>query len=150
MRPMHFWVLFVAFVAVVSFLAGTLVPVARTDTPSPKYFMVNYMKVIPGQDPVKIEREMWKPLHQEFIKEGQFRSWAVYGLQFPSGTDEKYDYATVHAFDKFGQLENPFANFDKILAKVHPGVKVDDFINRTEKTRNLVRSEVWVLVDKAE
>jgi len=147
MRPTYFWML---FVAVVSFLAGTFVPVAMTDTPSPKYFMVSYMKVIPGQDPVKLEHEMWKPLHQEFIKEGQFRSWAVYELQFPSGTDEKYDYATVHAFDKFGQLENPFANFDKILAKVHPGVKADDFINRTEKTRNLVRSEVWVLVDKAE
>jgi len=37
-----------------------------------------------------------------------------------------------------------------MLGKVHSGVKVDDFIDRTEKTRNLVRSEVWVLIDKAE
>jgi hypothetical protein len=149
MRTRYSWML---FIAVASFLAGTLVPGARTDTPSPKYFMVSYMKVNPGKDAdyLKLEQETWKPLHQEFIKEGQFRSWSLYGLQFPSGTDEKYDYATVHAFDKFGQLENPFANFGKTLTKVHPGVKVDDLIDRTEKTRNLVRSEVWVLVDKAE
>ena len=60
MRPAYFWM---PFVTVVSFLAGTLVPVARTDTPSPKYFMVSYMKVNPGKDAdyLKLEQETWKP-----------------------------------------------------------------------------------------
>jgi len=149
MRVKYFWML---LVAVTSFFVGTLVPAAKTDTKSPKYVQVNYMKASPGKDAdyLKVEREMWKPLHQERIKQGLIRSWSLYGLQFPSGTDEKYDYATVEAFDQFSQLENPYSNIDKMLEKVHPGVKVDDFIDRTEKTRNLVRSEVWVLIGKVE
>ncbi len=139
-------------VAVTSFFAGTLVPAASTDTKSPKYIEVDYMKVSPGKDAdyLKIEQEMWKPLHQERIKQGLVRSWSLYALQFPSGSAEKYDYVTVNAFDQFSQLENPYANADKMLAKLHPGVKADDFIDRTDKTRSLVRSEVWVLIDKAE
>ena len=149
MRATYFWT---PLVAVTSFFAGTLVPIASTDTKSAKYFQVDYMKVSPGKDTeyLKVEREMWKPLHQERIKGGRLRSWSLYGLQFPSGTEEKYDYITVNAFDEFGQLENPFANADKMLAKVHPGEKVEDFLDRTEKSRSLVRSEVWVLVDRAE
>jgi hypothetical protein len=149
MRASYFWM---PVVAVTSFFVGTLVPAASTDTKAAKYFEVAYMKASPGKDAdyLKIEQEMWKPLHQELIKQGMVRSWSLYGLQFPSGTAEKYDYVTVNAFDQFGQLENPYANFDKALTKVHPGVKVDDFIDRTEKARNLVRSEVWVLIDRAE
>jgi len=139
-------------VAVTSFFAGTLVPTGSIDTKSAKYIEVDYMKASPGKDAdyLKVEQEMWKPLHQERIKQGLVRSWSLYGLQFPSGTAEKYDYVTVNAFDQFSQLENPYANFGKTLTTVHPGVKADDLFDRTEKTRNLVRSEVWVLIDKAE
>ena len=149
MRANYFWM---PLVAATSFLAGTLAPGVSSDTKSPKYFEVDYMKVNPGKeaDYLKLEREDWKPLHQERIKAGQIRSWSLYALQFPSGTDEKYDYVTVNAFDQFGQLENPYANAQTMFARVHPGVKVNEFLDRTEKTRNLVRSEVWVLVDKAE
>jgi hypothetical protein len=110
------------------------------------------MKVNPGKeaDYLKAEQEMSKPLHQERIKEGQVRWWYLFALRFPSGTEEKYDYVTINGFDQFGQLENPYANADKLLAKVHSGMKVDEIIDRTEKTRNLVRSEVRVLIDQAE
>lgn len=149
MRASYFWM---PVVAVTSFFAGTLVPAVSTDTKSAKYIEVDYMKTNPGKDAdyLKIEQEMWKPLHQERIKQGLVRSWSLYRVQFPSGAAEKYDYVTVNAFDQFGQLENPYANFDKVLTKVHPGVKVDDLGDRTEKARSLVRSEVWVLIDKAE
>jgi hypothetical protein len=50
-------------VAVTSFLAGTLAPGVSSDTKSPKYFEVDYMKVNPGKeaDYLKVEREDWKP-----------------------------------------------------------------------------------------
>ncbi len=149
MKARYVWL---PLVIVSSFLAGTLVPAANTQQKPPKYFEIDYMKVDPikESDYLKLEREQWKPLHQERIKEGKIRSWYLFGIQFPSGTDEKYNYVTVNAFDQFGQLEDPYADADKLLAKVHPGMKVDDFLSRTVQGRNLVRSEVWVLIDQAE
>src|SRR5206468_5092366 len=80
-----------------SFLAGTMVPAAGTQssaTPTPsnavKYVEVDYMKVDPAKttEYLKIEQDLWKPLHQELVKKGQVKSWTLYGVQFPSGTDE--------------------------------------------------------------
>lgn len=142
----------VPVVAVISFFAGTLIPNAKTDTKSPKYVQVDFMKVNPGKDAdyLKVEQDLWKPIHQERIKQGLTKSWSLYGVQFPSGTDQKYGYVTINTFDQFSQLENPYGSFEKVFSKVHPGVKADEFMDRTEKSRNLVRSEVWVLIDKAE
>ncbi len=47
-------------------------------------------------------------------------------MRFPFGTEEKYDYITVNTFDRFGQLEHPFADLGEIFKKVHPNMKVDD------------------------
>ncbi len=141
-----------AMVIVASFLAGSLVPTASTQTKTAKYFEVDYMKVEPMKvdEYLKVERDLWKPLHQDRVKNGKVKSWSLFALQFPFGTDEKYDYVTVNAFDQFGQLEDPYAGFPELLAKVHPGVKVPDFITRTENARRLVRSEVWALVEHVE
>ncbi len=142
-----------------SFLAGTMVPSAGTQssaTPKPsdavKYVEVSYMKVDPAKttEYLKVEQDLWKPLHQELVKKGQVKSWTLYGVQFPSGTDEKYDFVTVNAFTQFGQLENPYADFDQVLPKIHPDMKVEDFLSRTESSRRLVRSEIWAVIDHAE
>ncbi len=144
--------LMLAVVIVASFLAGTLVPTASTQSKTVKYVEVDYMKVEPGKeaDYLKVEQDLWKPVHQERVKNGKLKSWSLYALQFPSGTDEKYDFVTVNVFDQFGQLENPYANAEELLAKVHPGMKLSDFINRTDSARRLVRSEVWALIDHLE
>ena len=139
-------------VIVSAFLAGTLVPIGKTQQRPPKYIQVDYMKVDPGResDYVKLERELWKPLHQARIKEGKIRSWQLFGVKFPFGTAEKYSYVTMNTYDQFSQLENPFADTEQLLGKVHPGVKPDDFFTRTVKARDFVRSEVWVLIDQTE
>jgi len=78
------------------------------------------------------------------------RSWALYNVRFPFGTEEKYDYITVNTFDRFGPLEDPFADLGEIFKKVHPNMKVDDIGQQTEATRHLVRSEVWQLMDETQ
>jgi len=145
-----------------AFFAGTLVPVGSQrsstvlaqspQTKPPKYLEVDYMKVQPGKDSdyLRVEQETWKPMHQERIKKGELRSWALYGVRFPFGTDEKYDYITVNTFDRFGQLENPFADLGEIFKKVHPNMKADDLEQQTNATRHLIRSEVWQLIDETQ
>jgi hypothetical protein len=75
------------------FIAGTLMPIGgqRSSTvlaqsqqaKPPKYLEVDYMKVQPGKhsDYVRVEHEIWKPLHQERIGKGELRSWGLYGLR---------------------------------------------------------------------
>jgi hypothetical protein len=85
-----------AMATILAFFAGALVPnggmqhaavamQVAAQPKSPKYVEIDYMKVEPGKDSdyVRLEKEIWKPLHQQRIKNGQLRSWAVYGLRFP-------------------------------------------------------------------
>ena len=66
-----------------AFFAGTLVPIGsqRSSTvlaqapqaKPPKYLEVDYMKVQPGKDSdyLRVEQQIWKPMHQERIRKGQ-------------------------------------------------------------------------------
>lgn len=141
-----------ALVILGSFLAGTLVPRASTQPQTPKYLMVDYMGVDPGkeQEYLRVERELWKPIHEAYVKNGKKRWWSLYAIQFPYGTEQKYGFVTINAFDLFQQLEDPYAGFQEVLTKVHPGTKVEEFFTRTENTRRLVRGEVWTLIDHVE
>jgi len=152
MKTTYVWL---PVVIVSSFIAGTLVPIGRaqqTLKKPPKYVEVNYMKAAPGHENeyMKLEQEQWKPIHAERIKQGKVRSWYFFEVRFPSGTESKYDFVTVNTFDQFGQMENPYGDFDQLIRKVHPGMNLDDFGSRTNKARDLVRSEVWELIDQIE
>jgi hypothetical protein len=107
MKARYLWL---PVVIVSSFLAGTLVSTGRAQTSPrkpPKYIQVDYMKVQPGNegDYMKVEQEGWKPIHQERIKQGKLHSWYFFGVDFPSGTETKYNYVTVNTFDQWGQVE---------------------------------------------
>jgi hypothetical protein len=152
MKARYFWL---PVVIASSFLAGTLVSTGRAQQSPrkpPKYIQVDYMKVQPANenDYVKLEQEQWKPIHQERIKQGKIRSWYFFGVGFPSGSETKYNFVTVNTFDQWGQLENPYADSVPMVQKVHPGTNIDEFLTRTSKARELVRTEVWELIDQAE
>jgi hypothetical protein len=152
MRAKYIWL---PLVILSSFIAGTLVPTGRAQQGAakpPKYVEIDYMKATPGHEDeyVKLEQEQWKPIHQERIKEGKIRSWYFFNVRFPSGSESKYDFVTVNTYDQFGQIEDPYADADKLFSKVHPGIKMEDFASRTTQARDLVRSEVWQLIDQAE
>jgi len=102
---------------------------AQTDTKGPKYLLVDYMKVNPGKEGnyYRLEHDIWNPIHQEFVKSGKKRFWSFYGVRFPSGADEKYDYVTVNGFDNFAQVEAPYTSLPEVLKKVHPNTKMEEF-----------------------
>ena len=87
-----------ALALVFSFLAGTLVPTASTqsgDAPK-RYLQATFMKVNPGMGAAyrALERDLWKPVHQERVNRGLIRSWAVYGVHLPGGTVD-YDFVVL-------------------------------------------------------
>ena len=105
-----------------AFLAGSLSSALSTQAPQPprpSVYLVNFMKANPAkvQEYLKLERETWKPVHQERIRAGQMRSWALYSVQYPYGASLEYDFVTI---DTYASLADAERDISAIFAKVHP------------------------------
>jgi hypothetical protein len=141
-----------ALVALVAFCAGTLFP-ARALTQPPQregaYMRIDFMKVAPGKgaDYLAFERDLWMPVHRERMKSGRLRSWALYGRRFPAGSDTPYNYATITTYDKWQDLDDPILEHFK---KAHPNVSTTEASRRTTEARDLVRGEVWDVIERLE
>ena len=113
----------------------------------PKYLLVNYHQAEYGKanQYVKLEREAWKPVHQERVNQGILRLWVLLATRFPTGTERPYSHLTMEAFDKFEHLENRYPPV--VLEKFGPVDKRDQIGAQTTALRKQVRTEVLTLVD---
>jgi hypothetical protein len=120
-------------------------PEAPPAKPAP-FLSVEYMKVPAGGGQAYNDVEkMWKKVHDLRIKDGTLATWGLLSRVFPAGSDYPYNYVTVNGYNRYKDLNG----FD--LAALYPKtgltMSVDEFGDRTGKARDLVRGEVWVLVD---
>lgn len=106
------------------------------------------MKVAPGQDDayVQVEQELWKPVHQERVNAGTILGWYLYGVGSPTGTEVHHNYVTVTIYGSFEAMENSYP--EGVWEKAHPGVNMAEVNERTMNARDLVRGEVWQLLDQ--
>lgn len=113
-----------------------------------KYLQLDYMKVKQGHDGeyINTEVDVWKPIHNEFIKAGSRVGWSLWGRVFPSGYGHEFQYVTVNYFSDFAQIGT--ANYNDALSKAHPNEDTDALMEQTNKSRLLVKSELWEVVDK--
>jgi hypothetical protein len=70
--------IFVAVGCALCFILGTLVSLprihAQDNAPNRTFYVIDYMKSRPGQDAFKMERDLWKPLHQSRLQNGEITS----------------------------------------------------------------------------
>jgi len=134
-----------------AFVAGTVVSAAFTQQgqPAPIVTEIDFMKVAPDKedDYLRLERELWKPVHRERIRTGKLRSWTLYAVRFPFGTEQTYDYVTVNEYNSLADADRPL---DDVFAKVHPTVPLQEIGRRTIGARQLVRGEVWYRLEHVE
>lgn len=149
-RAIVFKLLILVSAMTLSYLAGALTPRAwtqgaRDDLPLP-YIQVDYMKVKPGnlQSYLAIE-QLWRPVHEELIRTGKKKAWALYGRAF-AGANDEYNYLTLNIFDAFEQMENQYP--PDIFKKVHTDKDPEEIDQKTAKARTQVRSDVWILIDE--
>jgi hypothetical protein len=128
-----------------SFLAGSMVSPALTQQQASPVYLVNFMKAQPGKvgDYLRLERDIYMPVHQELVRTGRMHSWAVYAVQYPYGDAREYDFVTIDAFDSLADADRPT---DDIFRKVHPSLTPEQIDIQTEGARSLVRGEVWQLL----
>ncbi len=106
---------------------------------------VAYMRVAPGEedDYIVLERDIWKPMHEERIRREALNGWGVYQLVMPGGTAYPYSYAAVNVS---GGLNLDFS-FPELAATVHPDVIWADILRKTVGARDLVSFEVWRVLE---
>jgi hypothetical protein len=112
-----------------------------------KFVRLDFMKVKPGMYDayMKVEREDWKPVHKALADAGAAGGWRLWERLFPAGTTSSHDFATSTIYTSYKQMAE--INFFEAFKKVYPENDIQQYMERTEKSRDLVRTELWELID---
>ena len=114
--------------------------------PSPyKYIEVNYMKTKPGSGYLGIARNIWQPVHQEFVNAGSRAGWSLWNSVYPSGAEADFQFVAVNYYSDFSKLGT--ANFAEAFKKAHPNLQSQTEMGKGRESRDLVRRELWEVVD---
>lgn len=112
-----------------------------------RYLRMNYMDVVLGHEYEyqMFEDEVAKPLHIDRMERNQMRGWELYELILPGGTDYGYNFSTADYYDQLENIE--FGFNEELIRQNHPDTNLNDFFDNMYRTRDLVRIELWELVD---
>ena len=136
-------------VGFLAFVLGTLVPLrnahAQADAPTRTFYQIAFMKSKPAQNWVKMERELWKPIHAERINSGHLNSWTVMTPVF-SGP-HPYDYITVEGANSVDDFTKP--DYQALATKVWGKENLESRFTQTMNTRDEIGSELWEVVESA-
>jgi len=116
---------------------------AQDGNQSTTYYQISFMKSRPGHDPVKMERDLWKPLQAGRLQSGQIKSWSVMRPIF-SGPHE-YDYITVEAYSSLDAMTK--TDYMGLFEKYWGKDKIQSSMEQTEQARDMLGNEVWVTVE---
>lgn len=113
------------------------------------YLFLNFMKVHDNTAYVEFETSMWRPLAEEWVKQGAMSGWIFATKMLPSGTDTEY---SAYSADMFSTWEAAFAarSIEPLFAKIHAGKSYQEFTASVPKLRSLARRELWTVVERVE
>jgi len=105
------------------------------------YFFVNHMRVHDYAEYVKFETEVWRPLAEEWIKDGSQAGWRFNTLLLPSGTDVKYTALSVDIYPTWDAVFKQRST-QETFKKVHPGKDYNQVLGGMGKLRDLARRDL--------
>jgi len=112
-----------------------------------KYIVFNSMKMKPNVDEgeyQRMEKEYWKPMHQERMKRNEMFGWGLYTMIIPGGTERNYHWATVDYYHNFIDY---LGDTDHIMNSLHGKVNAEKYLAETIAKRDLLKSEIRELVE---
>lgn len=112
-----------------------------------KYFIMDYMDVQVGMEYAyqMMEDEVALPIHRHRMEINQMNGWELFSLIVPGGTEYGYNFATGNYFSDLRHFEFGFT--EEIIRQSHPETDINEINETFSETRDLVRSEVWELID---
>ena len=141
--------LIASLVSLCLFVAGLMTPyTASCQNDDRIYIQAGFMKVKPGMydEYVKLEREIWKPIHQERVKQGKIITWQLCEVMYPAGTDREYDFVVVNLVRGWKNIETMWDGTDAIAKKVLTKEQLA-LMEKTDQARDIVRAEIWAQED---
>ncbi len=124
--------------------------VDTTDENLSKFAVINFMRVEPGKEPeyLALENDIARPLHEERIAQNMMHGWQTYSLLKPGGVEYNYNFATADYYNNLKNIEYVFTN--DIVQSVMPNANITETLEAMYITRDIVRSELWKLIDALE
>lgn len=128
------------FALALSLFMGAFVLKSQAQESKNYFVVVDFMKVKQGDEAkyVELEKEVWRPIHEERIKQGEIVGWVLYAIHY-AGSDDEYNFVTAALFDDPAKLEH---TFQVDMEKVHPGKDLDKAFAETLSSRELVRKQL--------
>jgi hypothetical protein len=119
-------------------------------TATRKTLEVNYMKVPAGKDAdyLKLEKEIFKPLHQERVNNGQITSWGCYAVMYPWSDSRPYNYITTNGFNDWDKMMS--TDYAATYKKVFPKGDMTKLGAQTSAARSMYKTEVWSFVTRVD
>lgn len=110
-----------------------------------KYIYVSRLKVKPGMagEYVKMEKEIFKPYHEELIRRGHMAHWGIWNtFPFKEGQTR---YSAMQGYRDVGQLTGS----GEVIAPadLNLDVTLEEVGELMQKTREIISTELWELVD---
>ena len=104
---------------------------------------VDAKKVTTARDYVDLERNVYKAVWSDRIKQGAMKSWAFFAVQLPGGEDRPYGFVTVQGFKDQQQMLGPASiPLSATWKSVHPTKDVYDVQKRTAAVSHTASVEV--------
>lgn len=108
---------------------------------------MNYMNVVPGHE---YEYQMYEDkivrlLHEDRMTRQQMSGWELYKLILPGGINYGYYYSTADFNEHLENIEFDFSN--ELIRQNQPDMDINEFFDNMNRTRDLVRTELWELVE---
>ncbi|MDZ7719348.1 MAG: hypothetical protein U5K72_11085 [Balneolaceae bacterium] len=112
-----------------------------------KYFIMDYMDVHLGMEYAyqMMEDEVALPIHEYRMEIDQMNGWELFSLIVPGGTEYGYNFATGNYYSNLRHFEFGFT--EEIIRQSHADTDVNEINETFSETRDLVRSEVWELIE---
>jgi len=111
------------------------------------YLYVNSMKVHNMNDWMDMERRVWKPMAESWVKDGIMRAWMVNRPVLPAGTDLKYQAVTLDVYSSWESALKSRSVSDT-FKKIHPTRNQETTFEAINKSRDLALRELLYVQDK--
>ncbi|NRA18840.1 MAG: hypothetical protein HRU04_25435 [Oceanospirillaceae bacterium] len=136
--------LFINGLLLTTCLAVPVHSVAAEEENEPLFIVSHCMKV-KSQNYLSVEKDMWLPMHQELVNQGKKNNWALYRVLY--GDRSNCDYYVIESYIGEEQLSEAHDSLGEIFKKVHPGQNIEEAMEKTESSRDMAATSLWVNID---
>jgi hypothetical protein len=100
-----------------------------------------------GYDHYQAEEKYWMPVHKARIADDKLEGWDISNLYLPFGSEQEYEVATTDVYKNMTQYMAD-AEMEAYMKKMHPNKSMDEIVEETRATGDLIKGEVRSLIDR--